>query len=429
MKKKNIVFLGLGISGRVALSYFQKQGHTLIGVDKQKPILEKELSLPIFDEQEALHTIAWDSIDLLVKSPGIAWTHPLCLVAKKHFIPITSEIEIALLALQHKNKKLFAITGSNGKTTTALLTTHILNSLGINSLCVGNVGVPLLSCIDHQADVFIIELSSYQIEQLQGAVLDGGVILNITPNHGERYSSFEAYAHAKLRLRQLIKKEGGFFLQKEVAKNWGSQIEHELLPSLNPEEKMAEIFALRYKDGTCSHNFENFQAAFSLCSLNGISEPFFWQGVTGFAKPAHRLEYVREWRNITFINDSKATSVDAVLKALAWVTDQDCKVVLIAGGVDKGGSYLPWKAFHNKVEKIVLIGEAQERIAAELKEFFAIEMVGTLDRALQRAIQIAERGSTVILSPGCSSFDQYKSYEQRGEIFKQLVHELGEEKL
>lgn len=422
---KKVVLLGLGVSGKSALAYFQKKGVEIVGVDK-KILTCSECDL--WSEEEALTKISPE--DLLVKSPGIPPTHPLLIHAKKQKIKITSEIELALRELQHQKKRLFAITGSNGKTTTSLLTTHILNSLGISALCLGNVGRPLLSSIDADISTFIIELSSYQIEEIAVPALDGAVILNITPNHLDRYPTFEAYAEAKLHLQTLLKPGAPLFLQEEMAARWQEKIAsgYRILPKPSFSEEMAAEFSLRARGSDkLTHNYENFRAAFAICQESGVSEENFWQGACNFVKPPHRIEFIGAWKNVRYVNDSKATSVDAVIKAVESTPES---IILIAGGVDKGGAYSEWvPVFKNKVKKILLIGEAENKIAAEIGAFFDIEKVGTLENAVQRAASIASAGDAVVFSPGCSSFDQFQNFEHRGEIFKQLVLALGEKNI
>jgi len=411
--------LGLGISGKNVVHYLVSKGISVIGVDKQ--IKHLELEIPLFDENDQKIEALLPKVDRIIKSPGIAWDHPIIkkVIGK---VEILSEVELAFRALQGQKKMLFGITGSNGKTTTTSLTAHILTGLGKKAVACGNIGLPLLSQVDTDAEILVIELSSYQLETLQTAVLDAAVILNITPNHLERYSCFDEYAKAKLRIERLLKKGGKLFVQEQVQQQFGSHMaSFSPFPLLQVEENIATIFPLRYRDGRFSHDFENFQGAFALCQIFA-TERKFWEIARSFVKPPHRLEFVRHFNGVTYVNDSKATSVDAVIKGVESLRGS---VILIAGGVDKGGSYKEWASlFLGKVKKVFLIGKAQDKIYQEVTPFLDAEKVETLQEAVNRASHLAQKGEIVLLSPGCSSFDQFQNFEHRGEIFKQLVFGL-----
>lgn len=415
---KKVLVLGLGISGKSVVQYLLQKKVTVIGVDKEEKNIS-DLGIAFFNENDKNIHHLLQEIDTLIKSPGIPWNHPLVEQAKEKNIEILSEMEIAFQALREKKSRVFGITGSNGKTTTTALTTHILNCAGKKAIACGNIGQPLLSQIDQNADIFVVELSSYQIETLKCPILDKALILNITPNHLERYSSFEAYAKAKLHIESLLKPNGQFFVQEKVYENFKKDISAPLFfPKLQIDETIAGIFPLRYRDGNFSHEYENFQAAFALCK-EILTEKQFWEAATTFVKPPHRLEFVRKWKGVTFINDSKATSVDAVIKGINSIPGN---LLLIAGGIDKGSSYKVWgDLFKDKVRKVLLIGRAQDKIYEELSSLLDVEKVGTLQDAVKRACVYAKEGETVLLSPGCSSYDQFQNFEQRGDFFKNLV--------
>lgn len=210
MKKARTAYiLGLGKSGLAALEYLQKQGFSVIGIDANAAALKQTLNLSALVGENEVKEL--DSTALFVKSPGIAWEHPLVKLALQNKLEITSEIELGLDELYKRGKKLYAITGSNGKTTTTTLVAHILNQAGKKATPCGNVGLPLLSCLDRDSDIYVVELSSYQIEQLKHPTFSGGVILNISPNHQDRYQSFESYQAAKFRLVELLLPEAQLF--------------------------------------------------------------------------------------------------------------------------------------------------------------------------------------------------------------------------
>lgn len=416
MKK---LILGLGISGKSVLTYLQGQNEKVIAVDKNAISLREDpffKNVSLYTEEEPL---PYKEISTVVKSPGISWEHPILKKAKSLAIPITSEMEIACAALQTKKKTLFAITGSNGKTTTTLLTTHILVQNGLKAVAVGNVGRPLLSEIEGDYDYFVVELSSFQLETLQLPLFDAACILNISNNHLDRYDSFEHYAQTKFRLQRCLKKEGKLFLRENFLKQFESFIVC--------KEKVATIEPLRYRDGqflVATHDLENLQSAKALAGFAGIKEEDCRRAFSSFIKPPHRIEFVREHLGVKYINDSKATSCDAVLKALETMSG---KVILIAGGLDKKGDFSTLSSLiAKKVKKLLLIGSSSPKIQVELQEYVEIEMVGTLESAVKRAHALANHGESVLFSPGCASYDQFRNFEHRGDVFKQLVIELGE---
>ncbi len=415
MKKKTLV-LGLGISGKSAAVYLLRQGIQVVGVDGKALQLQPEYPFEIFDDKE---DISLEGVDCIVKSPGISWEHPLLKKAKEKKVAITSEMELALLALKDKGKTLFAITGSNGKTTTTLLTTHILNACGKKALAVGNVGRAILSEIDSPFDHFVVELSSFQLETLELQVFDAACICNITPNHLDRYGCMEEYARAKFRVARCLKPEGRLFLHKEVTQEFGYLIDAQM------KEKVATIFPLRYRHGEsviAAHDLENLGSAFALTSFLGVEEEEFWQAFSTFSKPPHRIEFVRLHHGVRYVNDSKATSSDAMSKA---IESMEGDVILIAGGLDKKGDFQSLKPLiKKKVKALLLIGSSAEKIERELHDVVSIEISETIDRAVMRAKDLAKPGENVLFSPGCASYDQFNNYEHRGEVFKQLVKEL-----
>ncbi len=409
MGKKRAYILGYGKSGQAAAAYLAKEGHPITIIDKRAREIREKEALECLEEGEIG---SFERGALFVKSPGIGWHHSLVIKAQEEGLELTSEIELGLLALFAKGKRLYAITGSNGKTTTTLLTAHILQASGMRAEPCGNVGIPILSCLDSEADIFIVELSSYQIEQLSKAVFSGAVILNISPNHLDHYEDLEAYKRAKFRLKELTLSGAPIFYGPTL--DYRPQV-------LDFQERTFEREG-RAIAWICPHDWENVRAAFSLSSLEGISESLFWQALPTFAKPAHRMEFVRKYHEINYINDSKATSFDAVEKA---VSSLKCPVVLIAGGRHKGGDFREWSRFlGGHVKAILAIGEAGSLIREALGELIAVEEVKTLPRAIERASEIASPGECILFSPGCASFDQFMDFEDRGESFKKLVREL-----
>ncbi len=416
MGRKNVpnmkvVVLGLGVSGRCAATYLQERGDEVLGVDRAQTALE---GVRVVSDAEQPQL---ENVGLLVKSPGIDCSHPWVATALNRGIPMVGEIDLALAELAQRGKKILAVTGSNGKTTATLLAVHLLNTGGTRALAAGNVGVPLLSQIDGAYEVFVVELSSFQLERIAiHPVFDGAVVLNITPNHLDRHPSFEDYVQAKLKIALCLKEHAPLYVTQQVLQVCGLQI---VAPMI---KKVETIWPLGYRDNCYRlfpHDVENALAAFA---LTGVSLAVLQKGVETFVHPPHRLEFVREIAGVKYINDSKATSVDAVIKALQAL---DAPVILIAGGVDKGGAFSDWlPSCRGKVKSVLALGDAAQRIERELRREMTVQRISSLQEGVRIAAGQAHAGDTVLLSPGCSSYDQFRDYQHRGETFTHIVREL-----
>jgi UDP-N-acetylmuramoylalanine--D-glutamate ligase len=379
--------------------------------------------------------------DLIVVSPGVPANLPALVLARVGGIPVWSEVELAWRFLRGK---LVAITGSNGKTTTTSLVAHILETASVPTLVGGNIGAPLISLVESSTDstVTVAEISSFQLETIEAFRPEIGVLLNLTPDHLDRHASFEGYGAAKMRLfenqlerdfailnaddpevtkrmpsrshvfwfsRQKRVAEGTFLLDDQIVfRHEGSEI---------AVGRRSEI-SLRGE-----HNVENVLAACAAAHLAGAEPAAIAKGVKTFRGVEHRLEFVAEIGGVKFYNDSKATNVDAALKAIEAFPGP---LVVILGGKDKGSPYTPLSAALRARGRIaLLIGEAAEKIAADLGDAVSCAQAGTLERAVGLAAERAQPGDVVLLAPACSSFDQFENYEQRGREFKQLVARLG----
>ncbi len=407
------IVLGLAISGTAAADYLKMKGYQVIGVDRAQKVVEG-----ISCNSDTL-TPQLEGIDLLVKSPGIPQSHPWAVQAVQNGIPVVGEIDLALKELAAQGKKVLAITGSNGKTTTTLLAAHFLQLAGQKAIAAGNVGIPLIAQVHSDHDVYVVELSSFQLEAIQPLpVFDGAVILNITPNHLDRHPSFEDYVRAKWRIASCLKKGAPLHVTEQLLFACPPEIDRSLI------KKVETFLTLGYRI-SCKplfpHDLENAAAAYALTS---VPLAILEQGIKSFVRPPHRLEIVREVAGVTYINDSKATSVDAVVKAVQAL---DKPLLLIAGGVDKGGAYSDWiPHFKGKVKCLYALGEAAERMERELIPHLDVQRVATLEEGVKSAAQKADRGDVVLLSPGCSSYDQFKDYQHRGNRFKEIVLGLTE---
>jgi len=292
------------------------------------------------------------------------------------------------------------ITGTNGKTTTTLLICHVLNHAGIKARALGNVGASLAEyAVQSDPDeVLVIELSSFQLETLEMRCLDVGLITNISPDHLDRYPSFEAYKKTKLKLKNLVKEGGTFIMQGD------------------------SYLQLTTKKGYLqSIGRANVFNAFQICKTFGVSLEEFEKALETFQPPSHRMERVGEFHGVTFINDSKGTNIDATLYGVNQI---DRPIHLIAGGQSKGTSFLKWKdSFPDRVKRIYTIGETAPLIEKEMRNQFEVERCETLKEAVHRAKQMAKSGEIVLFSPGCASFDQFKNFEERGNMFKEYIKE------
>jgi UDP-N-acetylmuramoylalanine--D-glutamate ligase len=453
LQGKCVLIVGLARTGVAASLFCAGRGAEVTATD-QKP--ESELAGTAEQLRAAGVTLALSGYaqvtlgeqDLVVVSPGIPGNAPLLEDARKLGIPVWSEIELAWRFLRGK---LVAITGSNGKTTTTSLVAHILKTANIRTLVGGNIGTPLLSLVDQSNDqtVTVAEISSFQLETIDAFRPEIGVLLNLTPDHLDRHASFDDYANAKLRMFENQSDRDAAILNAddpEVTRRmpsgprvyWFSRKKRVVEGAFLFEESIIfradgdETELLSRNDIALrgDHNVENVLAASAAAFLVGAPMVAIAEGVKSFPGVEHRLEFVANIAGVSFYNDSKATNVDAALKAVEAFpppktgTDSG-RLLVILGGKDKGSPYTPLREpLAERGRLALLIGAATEKIAGDLEGAIPLERVGTLDRAVQSAARHAKSGDTVLLAPACSSFDQFENYEQRGRIFKELVAKL-----
>jgi len=378
--------------------------------------------------------------ELIVPSPGVAADHPGLAAARTAGIPVWSEIELAWRFL---HGRLVAITGSNGKTTTTSLVAHILSQSGMPVILAGNIGVPLIACVEKSSDrsVAVVEVSSFQLELIDSLRPDVAVLLNLTPDHLDRHDSFEAYCRAKVRLFENQVEGDATVLNADdpVAAQyaptrpqlyWFSRTRQVASGAYLRDD---QIFFCRNGQHTHlldrrdiglrgEHNLENVLAAASTAFLAGAEPAAIAAGVRSFPGVEHRLEFVAEIGGVSFFNDSKATNVDATRKALEAFSGG---LLVILGGKDKGSDFAPLvEPLRQRAREVFVIGAAAEKIAAQLGAAVPIERAGTLERAVGLAFIRARPGDIVLLAPACASFDQFQNYEHRGRVFKELVHHL-----
>lgn len=378
--------------------------------------------------------------DLIIPSPGVPADAPLLQAARAKGITIWSEIE---LAYRFRRGRLIGITGSNGKTTTTSLVEHILRNASFPTILAGNIGTPLIACVERmtQDTVTVVELSSFQLELIQNFRTDISVFLNLTPDHLDRHHSLEAYAKAKARIFENQQEDDFAILNADDPGTTPLAPARPHVYWFSRRQRAAQgaflcggeiVFRSEGKEGVVlkreeitlagAHNLENVLAAIVAARLTGASAKAVAEGVRSFAGVEHRLEFVAEINGVRYYNDSKATNVDATLKALDAFPG---RILVILGGKDKGSDYTALqKPLHEKAILALLIGAAAEKIESQIRGNVAIERAGTLEHALEVASQAARSGDIVVLAPACASFDQFQNYEHRGRVFKELVHQL-----
>jgi UDP-N-acetylmuramoylalanine--D-glutamate ligase len=382
--------------------------------------------------------------DLIVVSPGVPANLPELALARSRGVPVWSEIELAWRFLRGK---LVAITGSNGKTTTTSLVAHILRTAAIETQVGGNIGVPLLALVERSTDatVTVAEVSSFQLETIQDFRPEVGVLLNLTPDHLDRHESFAAYAAAKMRMfENQLERDAAvlnaddpevtrrmpsrphiywFSRQKRVAEGTFVRGDEIVFRADGSETVVARRSEIPLRG---AHNLENVLAACAAAYLAGASPASIANGVKSFQAVEHRLEFVARIGEVEFYNDSKATNVDATLKAIEAFPGP---LVVILGGKDKGSPYTPLREpLRQRNGLAIVIGAAAEKIAADLEGAVPATLAGTLDRAVKLAVESARPGGVVLLAPACSSFDQFENYEHRGREFKRLVAQLQQQR-
>lgn len=438
---QHALIIGLGISGQAAAKLLLKRGYAVTAIEKNRDLLVSEAILSLkaqglraFPEQEMTQVSAFD---LLVPSPGVPQEHPLYALAVKRGVPIIGEAE---LAFRQMHQPAVAITGTNGKTTVTLLAQHLLNKSGKPARALGNVGEPLSTYfLEPKEEIVVAELSSFQLETMQSAVFDAAALLNITPDHLDRYAGMREYAAAKCRLQACVKAGKPFYVHENVVQEYSDLIETEALrifgrtPSCHAWTDKAKIYEqggveyllpARYTQ-LGNHESENALAAWLLVKPFGVSFEQFVQGLESFQKPPHRIEFVKRVEGVDYFDDSKGTNLDATIQAVLAMSGP---TILIAGGVDKGAPYTAWiDVFRGRVKKILAIGAAAKKIERELASSFAIELVDSLQNAVGVAQKEAKKGDCVLLSPGCSSYDMFRNYAHRGEEFKRCVEDLKNE--
>jgi UDP-N-acetylmuramoylalanine--D-glutamate ligase len=453
LKDKRVLVVGLGKSG-VASALFLKAHGARVTVSDTKSGDELRNEIPVLlDRGITVETgghgeRTFRGQDLIVVSPGVPVDAPLLSHARSLGDTVIGEIE---LAAQFLPGPIVAITGSNGKTTTTTLTGEILTAGGFAALVGGNIGTPAISLAEQAKPdtIIVLEISSFQLETIQTFHPRIAVVLNVTPDHLDRHKTFDAYVDAKARLFE--NQRGGDFAvlneddptcvtmaartrarvfwfsrHKEVkqgawVRDGNILFRDELDEQKTPQREIMQVSEIPLKG---AHNLENVLAAVCVGALMGCAPDKIRQAVRDFKAVEHRLEFVATIRGVDYYNDSKATNVDATIKALESFP---ANIHLILGGKDKGSDYSVLNdLLRQRVKRVYTIGAAAGKIESQIASS-KVEVVHaeSLENAIRKANAVAEDGDVVLLAPACASFDQFKNYEQRGSVFKEIVAGLA----
>lgn len=446
---KKVLIIGAARSGIACAKFLISHGAT-VALNDSKPF-EKWVVEAQALRNEGVGCLAgqvpsWllDQVELVVLSPGVPSKAIPIRYAERAGAEVIGEVE---LASRYLKGRIIGITGSNGKTTTTQLTGELLKDAGIPTQVGGNIGRPLISLVEtsHEGGWTVVELSSFQLETIKEFHPHVAAALNVTPNHMDRYESFTDYAAAKHRIfmNQTPEDLAVLNADDEIVSSWGAGLRAHV-SNFSVKRELEEGLFLRGREivsrsaGRESvlmnsqemklrglHNVENVLAALSIGLACGAGPESMRETIKRFDPVEHRLEFVAEIRGVKFYNDSKATSVDATLKALEAFQDDPGKVVLILGGRGKKAPYAPLaQLVREKVSKLILIGEDANTIAAELGEYAAFERGKDMAEAVTLSFNAAGEGDTVLLAPACASFDMFDTYEHRGRVFKEEVRSL-----
>jgi UDP-N-acetylmuramoylalanine--D-glutamate ligase len=448
LKGKKVLVVGLGKSGLAAALFLRHHGAVVTVSDvRSAEALRKEipalLEEGIMVEAGGHGVLTFRRQDLIVVSPGVPLNTPELSQARKFGLPIIGEIELAARFLKGR---IVAITGSNGKTTTTTLEGDILKEAGFATQVGGNIGVPVIDLVEGSTDAgwSVLEVSSFQLESTDEFHPAVSVILNITPDHLDRYGSFENYAEAKERIFAAQTEADSLVLNADNARAaeaaartkatvyWfsaksavaqGAWVDNGSIVYRDAKNAAVEtIMPLNAIALKGAHNVENVLAAVVAARRAGAPAEAIRSAVEKFHAVEHRLEFVAKVNGVDYYNDSKATNVDATEKAIEAFKGG---IHLILGGKDKGSDYTTLSPLlRARVKAVYTIGSAAAKIESHLRGVIALHSCETLEKAVNAAAGAARPGEIVLLAPACSSFDQFDSYEHRGRVFKELVAEL-----
>ncbi len=459
-KDKRVLIVGAQKSGISLAKFFHQQGAKITISD----VKTREQLGPIADSLEEFEPI-WDlgghtpkaftNQDLIVLSPGVNPHHKIIETARVSGIPVTGEME---LASTMKKEPMIAITGTNGKSTVSKLAYEFLKESGVNVWLGGNFGSPLIEYVmqKQKAQVLVVEVSSFQLETVETFKPHHAVLLNLAEDHTDRHRSMGEYTQAKKKLFKNASSESFSILNADDAlvidcardpvlqrsklqyfsRKAGLEEQIKKIGGAVSFTTSAQAPEIRYYHATGEmeryalskikirgrHNIENVMAAIIAARPYGAKPDVIQKVIDSFPGLPHRLEFVKRKGGVDFYNDSKATNVHSVVKALEAF---DEPVILIAGGKDKGGDFGPLvEPVRKKVKNLILTGESKERLNRTIGDFSETFIIGTFEEAVLVAYQKSRSGDIILLSPGCSSFDRFVNFEERGNYFKELIQKL-----
>ncbi len=446
-KHKKVTIIGLGITGFYTAKFFISKGANIFVNDiksesKIKKIYIEELKKSGVDIQTGKYNEKKImNSDIIVISPGVPTHIEILQKAKKAEIPIIGELELAYRMM--RKSILVAITGTNGKSTVTSLIGHILRLANKKIFVGGNIGMPFISCLVNQdkPDICILEVSSFQLDTIDKFCPFISIILNITPDHMDRYKSFQEYVKSKFKIFSNQKKGNYLIIDQE------DNILSSIMPSNGVEvlryginhnkninaffkngvihvsfgKKKAE-FSLENVKLIGLHNIKNIMASILCCLILGVDKYIIQNAIEKFKGLPHRLEYVLEKNGILFIDDSKATNLDATKKAVNAINRP---IILIAGGKDKGLDYKQLVySVKNKVKHAIFIGETSYKLLNNFRDKISCDLANDMFDAVLKAYKIANKGDSILLSPACSSFDMFNDYSHRGKVFQEAVRKI-----
>ncbi len=451
LRGRKALVLGAGKSGTEAAKFLAMRG-AVVALHDKKDIeswsetarsLKVTLNVGLMSGQ--IPSWLLDQIDLVVISPGIAANTIPARYVDRNDGEVIGEVE---LAYRFMKGRIIGITGSNGKTTTTTLIGELLKNAGIVTQVGGNIGTPLLSLAASSTDETwtVAELSSFQLETIKDFRADVAVCLNVTPNHLDRYESFLDYAAAKHRIfmNQTAENVAILNADDEITADWATGLKANIV-LFSVKRELDEGLFLRGSQLVCRanrkekvlttrgeiflrglHNVENVLAGLAAGLAAGVAPESMRQTIADFKAVEHRIEFVAKLSGVSFYNDSKATSVDATMKALDALSEGDGKIVLILGGRGKNAPYAPLiPLIESSVRALVLVGEDADNVESQLKGHAEIVRAVSIEDAVGKSFAVAESKDAVLLAPACASFDMFGSFEERGREFKNAVFSLN----
>ncbi len=446
---KIVLVAGSGKSGIGAADLLKKLGASVIIYDGNEKLKKEDILLKLENSENVdvilgeLQKCIIEKVDLMVLSPGIAIDAPFVNQVKEAGVPIWGEIELAYVVAKGK---LAAITGTNGKTTTTALVGEILSDYFSHVDVVGNIGNPYTStALDtDENSVTVAEISSFQLETIHTFKPDVSAVLNITPDHLNRHYTMECYTDVKMSISKNQEKEQPVILnyEDEILRNYAPKVQNKIIWFSSKRKLEQGIFLdgrnIIYKDGNESkvitttddttlvgiHNIENIMAAIGITIHMGVPAEVIREAIRKFKAVPHRIEYVDTIDDVIYYNDSKGTNTDASIKAIQAMRRP---TILIAGGYDKKVSFDDWaKEFGDKIKCLVVLGQTANQIADTVRKFGFDKIIFTnsLEEAVEECRKTAVPGDAVLLSPACASWGMFDNYEQRGDLFKELVFNM-----